>query len=209
MINLKDYKIIYKDNKSIEFNDIVIENGEFVGLSGDSGCGKTSLLNSLFGYNFTGSIFYTKAEILGKDIKALGKEKYKFISYNPQFSQDALNPKICIKDHIDLTISSNNIKYDEERIKAALDSLNLKEELLKSYPYMLSGGQKQRIVLLLSVIKNPRLLVLDEPSSAIDALTLKIIVEFLNKIREQRTIIMVSHNYEFLNKLSDRVIKLS
>ncbi len=209
MINLENYKIIYDDNKIIEFKDIRIKQGEFVGLSGNSGCGKTSLINSLFGYNFSGNITYSKAEVFGKDIKLLGKEKYKYVSYNPQFSQDALNPKITLKEHISLTLNSNGIKYDEEYIKKLLSNLNLEDKLLSFYPYMLSGGQKQRVVLLLSTIKNPKLLILDEPSSAMDVITLKTIVEFLNKIRENCTIIMVSHNYEFLEKLSDRVIKLS
>lgn len=207
ILKLKNYKIVY-ENKSINFPDIRIKQSEFVGLSGDSGCGKTSLLNSIFGHDFQGEISYEQGELLGEDIKSRKDKPYNLISYCPQFSQDALNPKITVYEHIELVAKANNTDFSNDRLKLLIKKLNLEEKLLDSYSYMLSGGQKQRLMLLLSVIKEPRLLVLDEPSSAIDAITLKIIVEFLNEIRGDMTIIMVSHNYGFLEKLSDRVIKL-
>ncbi len=89
-----------------------------------------------------------------------------------------------------------------------LEGLSLEKDLLNYYPYMMSGGQKQRAAIMLCVLKKPRLLVLDEPSSALDLITTKIIADFLNKIRNQTSIIIVSHNYDFLMKLCDRVIKL-
>ena len=89
-----------------------------------------------------------------------------------------------------------------------LESFSLEKNLLNYYPYMMSGGQKQRAVIMLCLLKKPKLLVLDEPSSALDLITTKIISDFLNKIRNKTAIIMVSHNYDFLLKLCDKVIKL-
>lgn len=207
MLLLNNYKIKYED-KIIEYNDIEIKNGEFIGISGTSGCGKTSLLNSLFGYKFVGEIEYSKAELLGKDIKLFGRDKYKYISYCPQCSQNALNPKLSVIEHIRFTLSSNGIRYDYKKIIRLLNELGLEESILSYYPYMLSGGQKQRIIVLLCVIKEPKLLVLDEPSSAVDIITLKIIVDFLVKIKDSYTIIIVSHDIKFLNKLCDRIINI-
>nr|WP_312576699.1 ATP-binding cassette domain-containing protein [Sedimentibacter sp.] len=208
MLELKDYMITFDNNKIIKYDDIKINEHEFIGFSGNSGCGKSSLLDSLFGINFKGQVSYSKAKLLNKDLTTLGKEKYKYISYNPQFSQDALNPKITVNEHIHLTLKGNKLNYNKEKISNIFNDLLLDIELLNYYPYMLSGGQKQRIVIMLSVIKNPRLLIFDEPSSAIDLITLKTIVNFMIKIRNQTTIIMVSHNYDFLVKLCDRVIKI-
>lgn len=208
MLEIKDYIITFDNNKVIKYDDIKINEHEFIGFSGNSGCGKSSLLDSLFGINFKGQVSYSKANLLNKDLLCLGKEKYKYISYNPQFSQDALNPKITINEHIHLTLKGNKLNYDEEKIFNIFNDLLLDIELLNYYPYMLSGGQKQRIAIMLSVIKNPRLLIFDEPSSAIDLITLKTIVNFMIKIKDHTTIIMVSHNYELLVKLCDRVIKI-
>lgn len=208
MLELKDYIITFDNNKIIKYGDIKINEHEFIGFSGDSGCGKSSLLDSLFGMNFKGKVSYSKAELLNKDLLSLGKEKYKYISYSPQFSQDALNPKITVNKHIQLTLKGNKLNYDEKNIFNIFNDLSLDIELLNYYPYMLSGGQKQRISIMLSVIKNPKILIFDEPSSAIDLITLKTIVDFMIKIKDQTTTIMVSHNYDFLIKLCDRVIKI-
>ncbi len=208
MLELRDYSITYDVNKVITYKNIEIRDKEFIGLSGSSGCGKTSLLDSLFGIGFAGKISYAKAELFHKDLKSMGEEKYNYLSYCPQFCQDALNPKITLRNHIQLVLSSNNIRYEEDEIYRMLEDLSLERSLLKYYPYMMSGGQKQRAAIILCLLKKPKLLVLDEPSSALDLITTKIIAEFLNKIRSQTSILMVSHNYDFLMKLCDRVIKL-
>lgn len=208
MLELIDYSIIYNDNKIIIYNDMKIKDNEFIGLSGGSGCGKSSLLDSLFGMDFKGKISYAKAELFNKDLNSIGKDKYNYLSYCPQFCQDALNPKITFRNHIQLLLSSNNISYKEDEVYNILEGLSLEKYLLNYYPYMMSGGQKQRAVIMLCLLKKPRLLVLDEPSSALDLITTKIISDFLNKIRNQTAILLVSHNYDFLFKLCDRVIKL-
>jgi peptide/nickel transport system ATP-binding protein len=208
MLELKDYIITFDNNKIIKYDDIKINEHEFIGFSGNSGCGKSSLLDSLFGIDFKGQISYSKANLLNKDLLSLGKEKYKYISYSPQFSQDSLNPKITVNEHIQLTLKGNKLNYDKKKIFNIFNDLLLDIELLTYYPYMLSGGQKQRIAIMLSVIKNPKILIFDEPSSAIDLITLKTIVNFMIKIKGHSTIIMVSHNYDFLVKLCDRVIKI-
>ncbi len=87
------------------------------------------------------------------DLKNLDNSKYDFVSYCPQFSQNAFNPKLTVLEHIHLTIRGNNLKYDIKEIDDLMYRLGLDLPLLNHYPYMLSGGQKQRLILLLSVIK--------------------------------------------------------
>lgn len=207
MLKLRDYKVIYP-GKTIEYGNISVKENEFTGLYGSSGCGKTSLLDSIFSPNFRGNISYSEATLFNKDLSVLGVEKYIYASYCPQFSQDALNPKLTVSEHIRLTLRGNKLSCDEAEINYILDELSLGSNLLNSYPYMLSGGQKQRVVILLSVIKNPKMIVLDEPSSALDLITMTTIVKFLYKIRKNKTIMMVSHNRRLLNKLCEKIIEL-
>ncbi len=207
MLKIRDYKIIY-GSKTIKYGNISVNENEFVGLYGSSGCGKSSLLDSIFSPNFRGIVSYYEAKLFNKDLSSIGMEKYKYVSYCPQFSQDALNPKLTVSKHIHLTLKGNNLSIDETEINHMLNELSLEKNILNSYPYMLSGGQKQRVVILLGVIKNPKIIVLDEPSSALDLITMKTIVNFLYKIRKNKTIVMVSHNRGLLNKLCEKIIEL-
>ncbi len=207
MIIIENLKIYY-NKKAISYPDIHIEDNEFVGLFGKSGCGKTSLLEALFGLDFQGELKYDKCTINNVDIKEIGSNKYDYISYCPQFSQNAFNPKLSVLEHIHLTLKGNGLKYNEGEIANLMEKLGLDPILLKYYPYMLSGGQKQRLILLISILKRPKLLILDEPSSAIDLITLRKIVEFLASFKGKLTIIMVAHQKVLLEKVTDRIIAL-
>ncbi|WIV12338.1 ATP-binding cassette domain-containing protein [Proteiniborus sp. MB09-C3] len=207
MIIIENLKIFY--NKiAISYPSIHIKDNEFVGLYGKSGCGKTSLLEALFGLDFQGDLKYDKCTINNMDIKEIDSRKYDYISYCPQFSQNAFNPKLSVLEHIHLTLKGNGLKYNEREIANLMERLELDPILLKYYPYMLSGGQKQRLILLISILKRPKLLILDEPSSAIDLITLKKIVEFLTSFKGKLTIIMVAHQKVLLEKVTDRIIML-
>ncbi len=207
MLKLREYKIIY-GSKTIEYGNISVSENEFIGIYGSSGCGKTSLLDSIFSPSFKGTVSYSEATLFNKDLSRIGIEKYKHASYCPQFSQDALNPKLTVSEHIQLTLRGNKLSSDDAEINHMLSELSLENNILDSYPFMLSGGQKQRVVILLSVIKKPKMIVLDEPSSALDLITMKTIVNFLYKVRKNKTIIMVSHNRGMLNKLCEKIIEL-
>lgn len=205
ILELKNYKISY-GNKTMIYEDIEIYEGEFIGLMGTSGCGKTSLLNSLFSYKFSGKTYYDKALLFNRDLRKWQKDMHHCISYMPQFCQDALNPKITIEEQVKLTTKGNDIEYDKVEVLKVMTMLALNEDVLNKYPFQLSGGMKQRIVLLLSYIKKPRLLILDEPSSALDLITLNAIIKFLRTIENKCTIILVSHNEELLKNLCHRII---
>lgn len=207
MITIENLKIIY-NKKAISYPNIHIKRNEFVGLFGKSGCGKTSLLEALFGLDFQGELVYDKCTINDVDIKELDSSKYDYISYCPQFSQNAFNPKLSVMEHIHLTLKGNGLQYNTEEIGVLMERLALEPILLNYYPYMLSGGQKQRLILLISIFKRPKLLILDEPSSAIDLITLRKIVEFLTSYKGKLTIIMVAHQKVLLEKVTDRIIVL-
>lgn len=207
MIIIENLKILY--NKiAINYPNIYIEANEFVGLFGESGCGKTSLLEALFGLDFKGDLEYDKCTINDVDIKEIGSRKYDYVSYCPQFSQNAFNPKLSVLEHIHLTLKGNGLKYNPGEVADLMNRLALDPVLLKYYPYMLSGGQKQRLILLVSILKRPKILILDEPSSAIDLITLRKMVELLTSFKGKFTIIMVAHQKVLLEKVTDRIIVL-
>ncbi len=208
MLQLKDYSITYPNGLEIKYKDLHVHKGELVGLFGPSGCGKTSLLDSLFNPNFPGKVSCTHALLDGKPFPKAGPELYRRVSYCPQFSQAALNPKLTINDHIDLTLHGNGMKKDPARIEQLIDALHLEMSMLTRRPGGLSGGQQQRMVLLLCALKNPELLILDEPSSAIDLITLQDIVYFLESLKGDTTMLMVAHSRPLLERVADRILDL-
>ena len=208
MLKLKDYSITYPNGLKLDYEDLHIRKGELVGLFGPSGCGKTSLLDSLFNPDFPGKVSCAEALLDGKPFPKAGRELYSLVSYCPQFSQAALNPKLTINDHVDLLYHGNKMKKDPERVKELLDALNLNASMLTRRPGGLSGGQQQRMVLMLCALKNPKLMILDEPSSAIDLITLQDIVSFLEHLKGETTMLMVAHSRPLLEHVADRIIDL-
>ena len=208
MLKFKDYSITYPNGHHLEYEDLHVKKGELVGLFGPSGCGKTSLLDSMFNPDFPGKVSCSEILLDGKPFPKAGRELYSMVSYCPQFSQAALNPKLTIADHIDLTLQGNKMKKDPARIQELLDALHLDAAMLTRRPGGLSGGQQQRMVLLLCALKNPKLMILDEPSSAIDLITLQDIVDFLEHLKGETTMLMVAHSRPLLEHVADRIIDL-
>lgn len=207
MIELQRFSIQYP-HKTISYPDISVRRGEAVGLFGRSGCGKTSLLTALCEPDPPGALRYQKAELLGQDLRRWGTDRWTRMSYVPQYAQNALNPKLTVGEHFRLVLAGNGKKGGDGAILKLFEQLQLEPELLTRYPGALSGGQKQRIILALGVIKEPELLLLDEPSSALDLITLQEIVEFLLGIKQKTTLVMVAHQRALLEKVMDRIVEL-
>ena len=182
MIEIQGLSIFYGKRK-LAYPDISVKKGEAVGIAGKSGCGKTSL--SLW-----------------------GMERFEKISYIPQFAQSALNPRMKVREHIDAVLSACGRRGSGEA-EELFQKLALSEELFSRYPSTLSGGQKQRIVIALAMLKKPELLFMDEPSSAIDFITLRRILEYIWSIKGTTTILMTAHQRPFLEKAVDRIVELS
>ncbi|TEB10982.1 ATP-binding cassette domain-containing protein [Pelotomaculum propionicicum] len=186
------------------YPDLELEQGQCVVLMGKTGCGKTTLLNALFQYSFPGEVDYEKAEILGVDWRDRGKNSYGLVSYMPQYAQSGLNPSLTVGEQIDLV--RRCCFHPVENPYAYFEELGLKKDITERYPFEISGGMKQRVALLLGFIKKPALFVLDEPSSALDYITLVKTVNFLKRRKEEScAILMVSHHSGFAAGIADKV----
>ena len=207
MIEIQGLSIFYGKRK-LAYPDISVKKGEAVGIAGKSGCGKTSLFSFLLGELPDSAFSYERAELLGRDLSLWGMERFEKISYIPQFAQSALNPRMKVREHIDAVLSACGRRGSGEA-EELFQKLALSDELFSRYPSTLSGGQKQRIVIALAMLKNPELLFMDEPSSAIDFITLRRILEYIWSIKGMTTILMTAHQRPFLEKAVDRIVELS
>jgi putative spermidine/putrescine transport system ATP-binding protein len=188
-----------------DFN-LTIEKGEFVSLLGPSGCGKTTVLRMVAGFEqpSTGSI-----SIEGRDVVGLKANQRKI---GMVFQSYALFPNLTVADNVafGLKIAGMRRAEADARVAEMLKLIGL-PDLGGRYPFQLSGGQQQRVALARALAPRPRVLLLDEPLSALDA---KIRVSLRTEIREiQRelgiTTIFVTHDQEEALSISDRIVVMN
>lgn len=185
--------------------DIEIENGEFCVLLGPSGSGKSTLLNIIGGIDAAdeGYISINGEKTADMNEKALTLYRRKHLGYI--FQMYNLIPNLNIKENIEVGayLSDNPLDVDD-----LLKNLGLYEHRHK-LPNQLSGGQQQRTAIGRAIVKNPDILLCDEPTGALDYNTSKEILQLIEDVNKKygNTIIMVTHN-DAIKQMADRVVKL-
>ena len=203
----------------ISFN---LAKGEILGLVGESGSGKSTIATALLGHVRTGAII-TQGKILidGTDVLALSEKdlqkiRGKVIAHVSQDPATSLNPLLRIGKHIDELLSIHQPKLSKfEREKSAEAVFNdvglpATAEFLQRFPHQLSGGQQQRVQLALAFILRPRLIVLDEPTTALDVTTQALVLRTIRHLCQFYGVsaIYVSHDLGVVQELVDKVIVL-
>ncbi len=182
-----------------------IEKGEMCVIEGTSGSGKSTLLNCIGGLDVldSGSIVVDGIEIVGMKADRLSDYRRDNLGFIFQFYN--LIPNLTIRENIQVCeyLSNNPLKIDE-----LLDVLGLTEHQNK-FPSQLSGGQQQRCAIARALVKNPKLLLCDEPTGALDSKTSRDILALLEKINEKygTTILIVTHNNS-IRKMVHKVIRI-
>ena len=196
----------YAGSPVFENIDCHIERGEFVTLLGPSGCGKSTLLRCIAGLTPVDS-----GQILldGHDIVPLSPQKR---GIGMVFQSYALFPNMTVEQNVAFGLRMQKVKADESqlRVREALELVEL-GTFAGRYPHQLSGGQCQRVALARSLVTRPRLLLLDEPLSALDARIRKHLREQIRAIQRELglTTIFVTHDQEEALTMSDRIFLMN
>ena len=195
--------------KAIDGISFDVEAGEFVAIMGASGSGKTTLLNcvSTIDKVSSGHIYVGGKDITtlkGNKLNEFRREELGFI-----FQDFNLLDTLTAYENVALALSIQNVpaKQIDAKVRAVAKELEI-ESVLKKYPYQMSGGQKQRVASARAIITDPKLVLADEPTGALDTETSVQIMELLKSISKDKLIIMVTHNPELAMKYSSRIIKL-
>ena len=189
------------DVHAVKDMDMEIKKGEFIVFVGPSGCGKTTLLNLILGITEadSGKIWFN-----GEDITNLAMEKRGF---NIVFQDYALFPNLNVYKNIVYGLKNRPGISTEKEVEELIELLGLKEHLNKKID-QLSGGQKQRVALARTLVMKPKILLLDEPLSALDGVIKESIKEKIKTIAKEfhLTTIIVTHDPEEALTLSDHVL---
>jgi NitT/TauT family transport system ATP-binding protein len=190
-------------HRAVQGIDLSVAAGEFVSIVGPTGCGKSTLLNATAGLLKPSA---GRVEILGGALSGLN-EKAGYL-----FQADALMPWKTAIDNVAVALEPQGVKRAEalERAQAWLTRVGLKS-FAQRYPHMLSGGQRKRVALAQMLIRDPQILLMDEPFGPLDAQTRQIMGNLLLDLwaTNKKAVMFVTHDLEEAIALSDRVVVMS
>ncbi|MDG9854045.1 MULTISPECIES: ABC transporter ATP-binding protein [Pseudomonas] len=199
----KSFPVDGRELQAIERFDLEVADGEFIAIVGASGCGKSTLLRLLVGLDreFQGEI-----RIDGKPIDGIGGER------GIVFQEHRLFPWLTVEQNVALGLVNEPLSETGKAARVA-DYLQLVglTAFARAYPHQLSGGMAQRVAIARGLVASPRILLLDEPFGALDALTRQQLQEELQRIRQREriTTVLVTHDVEEALFLADRVVVMA
>jgi peptide/nickel transport system ATP-binding protein len=209
-----------EDVYAVDHVSLKVEEGKTLGIAGESGCGKSTLALSLMGYYFA-PLHYTSGEIIidGRNITGMNPDDVRKsilgaeIAYIPQSAMNALNPTRKIINFIEDVVQAHDLYVTKkdiyERVRKLFETLGLPASVLQKYPVELSGGMKQRTVIAISVLLLPKVLIADEPSSALDVTSQKMVIKMLRQLMEIGLIssmIFITHELPLLYNVTDDIM---
>lgn len=223
LLEVKDLRVSFQNGKNIftGATDVSfhVDTGEILCIVGESGSGKSITTLSIMGLLGktgrveSGSILFDGEEISGKSEKELDKIRGSKLAMIFQDALTSLNPVFTIGNQMMEAIISHtklSKREAEERSKYLLDKVGLSdgEALLKKYPHTLSGGMRQRVMIAMALACNPKLLVADEPTTALDVTIQAQIMELLRSLNKEfaMSVILITHDMGVVAEMADRVM---
>ena len=210
----------HEDVYAVDHVSLKIEEGKSLGIAGESGCGKSTLALSLMGYYFA-PLHYMSGEIIidGNNISGMHPDAVRKnilgteIAYIPQAAMNALNPTCKIIRFIEDVVRAHDPKANKKDIREMAEKrfaeLGLPVAALDRHAVELSGGMKQRVVIAVSTILSPKVLIADEPSSALDVTSQKMVIKMLRDMMDKgyiKSMIFITHELPLLYNVTDDIM---
>lgn len=211
------YNSVSPPVKAVNNVSLSLRNGENLGIIGESGCGKSTLALGVMGLikdgSIEGNILYNDLNLVGLPDDKMRHYRWKKIAMMFQNSLDILNPVLTVGEQIGEPL---RFHYQlppqeiDERVVQTLEMVGLDPDWRTAYPHQLSGGMRQRVLLAMALICEPELLIVDEPTTALDAASKNDIFQLLQNLQKQLgfAMILISHDVAFVSQLTSLVMTM-
>jgi peptide/nickel transport system ATP-binding protein len=216
LLEVRGLVVEYGRVRAVDGVDLDIREGEIVGLAGESGCGKSTVANTIMqilrppAHVVSGSISFKGEELTRHNTEALRRFRWQNVSMVFQSAMNALNPVMRVGDQfVDMMQAHERISKRRalERAGALLERVGLDRRQVRSYPHELSGGMRQRVIIAMALALSPELIILDEPTTALDVVVQREILQEIEALKHDFgfAVLFITHDLSLLLEFADRI----
>jgi peptide/nickel transport system ATP-binding protein len=211
-----DYVLRDRRVRAVDGVSLTVAPGETLGIAGESGCGKSTLANAILqilkppAQLTSGRVLFQGANLADMTTEALRRFRWRHVSLVFQSAMDVLNPVMRVGDQfVDMFKAHERVRKSEALARAGelFELVGIDRSRLRSYPHQLSGGMRQRVVIAMALALRPELIVLDEPTTALDVVVQREILQELEQLKAELdfAVVFITHDLSLLVEFSDRI----
>jgi peptide/nickel transport system ATP-binding protein len=216
LLELRGLTVDYGRARAVDGVDLTVHQGEILGLAGESGCGKTTVANAVMqilrppGRISGGSIVFRGEELVGKREEDMRRFRWRNVSMVFQSAMNALNPVMRVGDQFVDAMRAHE-RIDKRRAlgqaEELLELVGIDPNRIRAYPHQLSGGMRQRVIIAIALALNPELIVLDEPTTALDVVVQREIMQQVEALKRDFgfAVLFITHDVSLLLEFADRI----
>jgi peptide/nickel transport system ATP-binding protein len=216
LLELRSLAVEYGRVRAVDGVDLAIGEGEVVGLAGESGCGKTTVANAVLqilrppARIAGGSVLYRGEDLVAKKPEELRRFRWRNVSMVMQSAMNALNPVMRVGDQfVDTMRAHERIDRRRALVRAGelLDLVGIDPRRVRAYPHELSGGMRQRVIIAMALSLNPDLVIMDEPTTALDVVVQREILQQVEALKRDFgfAVLFITHDLSLLLEVAHRI----
>jgi peptide/nickel transport system ATP-binding protein len=216
LLEVRGLQVEYGRVRAVDGVDLEIVEGETLGLAGESGCGKSTVANAIMqilrppAHVVGGTTRFQGEDLTGKTNEELRRFRWRNVSMVFQSAMNALNPVMRVGEQfVDMMQAHEHVSKHRAIVRAGelLDLVGMDKRLVRAYPHELSGGMRQRVIIAMALALNPELVILDEPTTALDVVVQREILQEVEALKRDLgfAVLFITHDLSLLLEFANRI----